>query len=70
VPKALADRVSEVILEITPENRIARIIIQQVDTSVTEFRLHQQKENVEISNQEFHFAPPAGVEVVEGIYGP
>ncbi len=32
----------------------------------TEFRFHQQKENVQIPDQQFHFVPPAGVEVVAG----
>src|ERR1700686_2085079 len=31
VPQALADRVSEILLEITPENQIVRIVIQEVD---------------------------------------
>ena len=66
VPKALADRVSQVVLEITPEDRIARIVIEEVDGSVTEFRFSQQQENGEVSDERFRFAPPAGVEVIAG----
>src|SRR6202045_2522421 len=35
VPQALAERVSEILLEITPEHRIVRILINEVDGSVT-----------------------------------
>jgi outer membrane lipoprotein carrier protein len=70
VPKAMADRLSQVILEISPDDRIARILIEGVDESVTEYRLDNQKENVEIDSQGFRFVPPEGVEVVEGDFGP
>ncbi len=46
VPQALADRVSEILLEVTPEHRIARIVIDEVDGSVTEYRFSDQKEDV------------------------
>lgn len=70
VPRATADRVSQVILEITPESQIARILIEGVDESVTEYRFSSQKENVEVGEQGFRFVPPPGVEVVEGDFGP
>ena len=70
VPKAMADRLSQVILEISPDDRIARILIEGVDESVTEYRLDNQKENVEIDSQGFRFVPPEGVEVVERDFGP
>src|SRR5437868_7060278 len=38
VPKALADRVSEILLEVTPEHRILRIVIQEADGAATEYR--------------------------------
>jgi outer membrane lipoprotein carrier protein len=70
VPKAMADRVSQVIMEITPENRIARIIIEEVDGSVTEYRFREQQQDVNMADQRFQFAPPPGVEVIEGDFGP
>ena len=70
VPKAMADRLSQVILEITPDDRIARILIEGVDESVTEYRFNNQKENVEVDSQDFRFVPPPGVEVVERDLGP
>lgn len=70
VPQALADRVSEILLEITPDYRIARIVVQEVDGSATEFRLSDSKEDVAIGDGSFEFRPPAGTETVEGGLGP
>lgn len=69
VPTAMADRVEQVLLEVTPEGRIVRIQIQQVDGSVTEYRFSQPKEDVEVADQRFRFTLPAGVEVVDGDFG-
>ena len=66
VPQAMADRISEILLEITPDHQIARIVIDEVDGSTTEYRLSDPKENVEIPAARFDFTPPAGTEVVEG----
>ena len=65
-----ADRVGELLLEITPDYRIARIVIGQVDGSVTEYRLQEQKDDVQVPDERFQFAPPEGVETVEGDLGP
>jgi outer membrane lipoprotein carrier protein len=69
VPQAMADRVSEILLEVTPEHRIARIVIDDVDGSSTEYRFSDQKENVVIPEGRFQFSPPAGTEIVEGELG-
>jgi outer membrane lipoprotein carrier protein len=69
VPQALADRVSEILLEVTPRFEIARIVINEVDGSGTEYRFSGQKEDVEIPAGQFEFRIPAGVEVVEGELG-
>jgi outer membrane lipoprotein carrier protein len=61
----MADRVSEILLEIAPEHRIARIVIDEVDGSVTEYQFSQQKENVAIAEERFEFRPPPGTETVE-----
>lgn len=67
VPQGMEDRVSEILLEITPDHRIARIVIQEVDGSATEYRFTDQKEGVAIGDQRFDFRPPAGTETVEGL---
>jgi outer membrane lipoprotein carrier protein len=69
VPKNLADRVSQVLLEITPEHWIGRIIIEEVDGSVTEYRFTNQREDVAVPDQKFQFAVPEGVEVIDGEFG-
>jgi outer membrane lipoprotein carrier protein len=66
IPQAWADRVSEIVLEITPSHQIARILIEDVDGSSTEYRFKDQKENVAIPAGEFRFSPPPGTETVEG----
>jgi outer membrane lipoprotein carrier protein len=66
VPVALADRVSEILVEITPENRIARIVIQEVDGAATEYRFGEMKEDLAIADGRFEFKPPTGTETVEG----
>jgi len=69
VPKSLADRVSQVLLEITPEHWIGRILIEEVDGSVTEYRFTKEKEDVAVSDQRFQFTVPSGVEVIDGELG-
>ena len=66
VPQALADRVSEILVEVTPTHQIARIVIQEVDGAVTEYQFGEMKEDVEIGDARFQFKPPAGTETVEG----
>lgn len=69
VPSALADQISEIILEVTPQSRIVRLIMQGVDGASTEYRFTDQKEDVAFSDAKFGFRPPAGTEVVEGELG-
>lgn len=66
VPRGLEEQISEIVLEVTPENRIVRLVMQQVDGASTEYRFSDQKENVAVADARFGFKPPAGTEVVEG----
>jgi outer membrane lipoprotein-sorting protein len=61
----MEDRVSQVLLEITPGHTIARILIHGVDDSVTEYRFSNEKEGVQIPQAKFRFSAPAGTEIVE-----
>lgn len=70
VPRALGDRINQILLEITPQNQISRIQIEEADGSTTEYRFSQQKEDVQISDTLFRFTPPPGVETIEGDVGP
>ena len=65
VPQAMAEQVSEIVLEVSPGHRIVRIVIDQVDGSVTEYRFSEQKENDAIPEGRFRFSPPAGTETVD-----
>ena len=67
VPQAMADQVSEVLLEVTPDHEIWQITLQDVDGSTTEYRFSDQKGDVAVANGQFEFRPPAGTEVVEGL---
>jgi outer membrane lipoprotein carrier protein len=69
VPKALADRVRQVLIEITPEDWISRIVIEEVDGSVTEYRFTSQRDDVVVPDSRFQFTAPSGVEVIEGDLG-
>jgi outer membrane lipoprotein carrier protein len=69
VPTAFADRISEIVLEIAPDNRIVRLVMQEVDGSATEYQFTGQKEDVAMADNRFDFRAPAGTEVVEGELG-
>ena len=66
VPRGFSDQINEIVLEVTPESHIARLIIQGVDGATTEYRFASQKEDVTIADGRFDFKAPAGTEVVEG----
>jgi len=66
VPKGLASNVNQVMLEVTADDRITRIIVEAGDGTVTEYRFSEQKENIAISGDNFRFVPPPGVEVISG----
>ena len=70
VPKASVAQVTEVQLEISVSNQIVRIVLNEADGGTTEFRFKDWKENIELSDSRFRFAPPPGVETVEGALGP
>ena len=69
VPRSLADRIHQVLLEVAPDGKISRIIIEAMDGSTTEYRFTDQRENVELLDATFRFTPPVGVEVIDGDFG-
>jgi outer membrane lipoprotein carrier protein len=70
VPRDLTDRVSGILVEIAPDKRIVRIVINEVDGSVTEYQLSGQREDGPIPDSRFQFRPPVGTETVEGDLAP
>jgi len=69
VPQAMADRVSQVLLEVTPQSWLKRIVIEESDGSTTEYRFSEPKEDIKIADKRFEFAVPQGVEVVDENFG-
>jgi outer membrane lipoprotein carrier protein len=66
VPASMADRVSQVLLEISPEHRIARLVVEELDGSKTEFEFSGEQDNPALPDGHFEFKPPAGVEILRG----
>ena len=69
VPKALTDRLNQVLVEISPDSSIRRIVLQQSDGARIEYRFGEEKEDAKIADQQFQFLVPDGVEVVEESFG-
>src|SRR6185503_958733 len=65
VPKSMADRISEVVLEISPAHQIVRIRILEVDGTITDFHFSEIEENVPVQDSLFRFTPPPGVETIQ-----
>lgn len=61
--------VTAVVMEIAPGGRIVRLVADGADGSTTEYRFADQKENVEMTDRQFQFTPPPGVQVIEGEAG-
>jgi outer membrane lipoprotein carrier protein len=64
VPRGMEDTLRQVLLEITPEHAIARILLYGTDDSITEYRFSNQKENLAVPDAKFRFSPPPGTEVI------
>ncbi len=65
IPVGMEDRISQLLLESDGQGYLRRIVMEELDGSRTEFRLENQQENGAVSNAEFSFRPPAGVEVLQ-----
>ena len=65
VPRNMADRVSQVVLEINSLNQIERLQLDELDGATTEFTFTNLLENIAMPDGDFRFSAPPGVEVVE-----
>lgn len=65
VPKAMRDRVSEVLLEVSPTQQLTRIVIMGTDGSTTDFRFSGLQENVPVQDGFFRFNPPPGIPTIQ-----
>jgi outer membrane lipoprotein carrier protein len=64
IPRGMEETLRQVVLEITPDHAIARILLYGTDDSITEYRFSNQKENVAVPDAKFRFSPPPGAEVI------
>jgi outer membrane lipoprotein-sorting protein len=64
VPRQVSE-IDYVLLEVAPGGRLTRILVAQDDGSTTDFHFLNEKEEVAISDQNFRFSPPPGVETIE-----
>ncbi len=46
---------------------IAVLKLKEIDGTTTEFRFTDMQENTSAADSDFHFTPPTGVDIVEGI---
>jgi outer membrane lipoprotein carrier protein len=65
VPRGMEEMLRQVLLEVTPQHQIARILLYGADDSITEYRFSNQKENVMVPDAHFRFTPVTGTEVIE-----
>ena len=65
VPRGMTDRVNQVLLEINQNNQIVRIVIEEVDGAVTEFRFSNIQANAAAADSLFRSPVPPGVDVIE-----
>jgi outer membrane lipoprotein carrier protein len=68
IPKFMQS-VTQVQMEIAPGGSIVCLVVDGADGSATEYRFQDQKENLEISDRQFQFTPPPGVQVIESEVG-
>jgi len=65
VPKGMRDRVSEVLLEVSPAQQLTRIVIRGTDGSTTDFQFSGMEEDVPVKDSFFRFSAPPGVPVIQ-----
>jgi len=65
VPLNMKERVSRVLLEMTPSGQLTRIFIEELDGSITDFRFANIQEDVPVKSELFKFKAPEGVQVIE-----
>lgn len=65
IPKGMTDRISDVLLEISPAHQITRIVIHETDGATTDFRFSGMQENIPLQDSLFRFNPPPGIRVIQ-----
>jgi outer membrane lipoprotein carrier protein len=66
-PKGQERRVARLSLTVTAEGSIVGIEMEEADGALTRFTFTVEQPNAPVSPETFHFTPPAGVPVVDGL---
>jgi outer membrane lipoprotein carrier protein len=64
VPRQMGD-ISQLLMEVAPDGRLLRVLIAQDDGSTTDFHFLNEKQVAAVSDRNFRFSPPPGVETIE-----
>jgi outer membrane lipoprotein carrier protein len=64
VPKRMADRVEWIVLEVSPDLAIRRLIFEEPGGIQTEFRFTDEEANPALALALFYFQPPPGTELI------
>jgi outer membrane lipoprotein carrier protein len=67
VPKGQQKRIAKLTIEVSGAGAITGIQMDEVDGAQTRFAFSNEVPNAQIPESQFHFAPPAGVPVVDGL---
>lgn len=67
VPKGQQKRIARLSIDVTAAGFITGIEMDETDGAQTHFVFSNEVPNAQIPESQFHFAPPAGVPVVDGL---
>ena len=62
--KRLENRLEWVLFEISPQDHIRRLVLQELGDIQHEFRFEQEESNLPLSDELFRFLPPEGTEII------
>jgi outer membrane lipoprotein carrier protein len=66
-PKGQEQRVARLSLTVTPTGTITAIEVEEADGAITRFVFTAEQTNAPIAPETFHFTPPPGVPVADGL---
>jgi len=67
VPKGMAQRWKQLVLDTAANGQIVRMRVEETDGASTEFSFTDSEENVVLPESDFRYVPPAGVAVIDGL---
>jgi outer membrane lipoprotein carrier protein len=67
IPKGQQKRIAKLSLTVTGTGTITGIVIEEIDGAKTSFSFSDEQPNPVIPESQFHFTPPAGIPVVDGL---